>query len=402
MLRKSLFISALALAGSAMAQEGWYQVRVSVPDQQTLTRLTNSSLDTMDCVPHLGSADVAIGPGELSKLLAGRFQFTYVRPLEDPRNWEERHKSGSSIQVDDYRLHYFDADQILAFFENLRAQYPILVTRKPIGTTVNGEQMWAYRIGRPLQQGSLPINNIVIEGLIHAREWITGASIMHIGKMCVDGLTSPQPQAFMQNQAVWIVPMANPDGYRYTWTTYRLWRKNRKNNGGGIYGVDLNRNYSTGWGQNGGSSTNPDSETYRGTAPFSEPEAVAVQGLVNSVGRVGGFIDYHSYAQLILWPWSYTTTRPPDLAMFQNVAPQLETAMSSTGTNYDQGQCARILYIASGTSNDWVYDIYRKPAFGIELRDTGQFGFELPENQIFGTQDEVWLGFKKFLTIVGP
>jgi hypothetical protein len=390
----------LGSLNAAPVEEEWFRVRVAVPNVVTLDRLQNSELNLMECIPHLGTTDVAVGPGEFEELDNGGYRYTIVSKMEDPRNWQETH-GGVYIAADDYRLHYFNADQILAFYENLRAQNPAIVSRQSIGSSINGETIWAYRFLNPAAvRNPATLNNIVIEGLIHAREWITGACVMHIAKTITDKLNTPNPGRFMYGQAVWIVPIANPDGYRHTWTTNRLWRKNRRLNSGGSYGVDVNRNYAKGWGGSGSSGT-PGSETYRGTAAFSEPESQAVRNFLQSLPRVGGFIDYHSYSQLILEPWGYTTTACPDAAYFSSIGAQLQTQMNGFGATYQHGPTGQILYIASGTSNDWVYDVWRKPGFGVELRDTGDYGFELPESQIFASQDETWAGFDKFLQIVG-
>ncbi|HVT12247.1 MAG TPA: M14 family zinc carboxypeptidase [Fimbriimonadaceae bacterium] len=388
------------LALTSGVQEGWTRVRVDVPNAATLQRLEDSGYDLMDCVPGLGTDDVILAPGEQAKLAADGYTFQFVSAMEDPSNWGVRHHS-QPAPADDYRYHYFDADQILAFLEGYRTQYPNYVTRYAIGASFNGETIWAYRIGRPVGMSVHPVNNIVVEGLIHAREWITGSCIMHIARKSVDLLTQPQPTPQLINQAVWIIPMVNPDGYRFTWTDNRYWRKNRRPNGDGTYGVDLNRNFSKGWGGNNGSSSQTNSDIYRGTTAFSEPETQAVRSLLQSLPRVGGFIDYHSYAQMILAPWGYTTTAPADSSLLDTYGQAIQTQMDGFGATYQEGQCSRILYVASGISNDYVYDAYHVPAFGIELRDTGQYGFVLPENQIYPTQDEVWAGFYKYLKMVG-
>lgn len=395
-------IAAWVLSGQ-VAGKGWYRVQVDVPTPAILQRLENTDLSLLDCIPHLGTADVAIGPSQWASLKD--FKYKNVTPIEDPRNWETRHPSGSARVSDEYRFSYFNADQILAFFEELRAEHPGFITRIAIGTSINGETMWAYQFdpGAPRLPGQ-PVNNIVVQGLIHAREWITGSCIMHIARKVADELPDdigPNPHR-VANQVTWVIPMVNPDGYRYTWATNRLWRKNRRHNSGGSFGVDLNRNFSKGWGANNGSSGSQSSDTYRGTAAFSEPETQAVRNLCQSLGRVGGFIDYHSYAQLILEPWGYTTAASPDSGMFTTVGNALQGPMSSYGATYQAGECSNILYIASGISNDWVYSAFGTPAFGIELRDTGQFGFELPASQIYSTQDEVWAGFDQYRRMMGP
>lgn len=398
-MRRPLLLAAFALAALGHSQSTWTKVRVAVPDPGTFSRLLDTDLNVLDCHPHLGWTDVALAPGEAYKLTLGGFMYQTVGVIEDPTTWAKRHGQGGAVQADEYRTQYFNADQILAFFETLRAQYPVYVSRVQIGASINGEAMWAYRFGRPIQQGNLPFNNIVVQGLIHAREWVSGSVVMHVAKKCVDGLTTPQQVPFLPNQAVWIIPMMNPDGYRYTWTNNRLWRKNRRNNGNGTFGVDLNRNYSKGWGGEGSSGTRS-SETYRGTAPFSEPETQAVRNLTQGFQRFGGFVDFHSYSQKILWPWSYIIDPPPTAAELNTVGASMESQMDLFGANYSQGQGSVALYIASGTSKDWAYDGRNIPSFTVELRDTGQFGFELPEAQIWGTQDEAWAGFRRLLTFI--
>lgn len=389
-----------AMAQPMSLDTNWYKVEVAVPDAVTLDKLQNSSFDVMDCTPHPGTADVAARADELTKLSSAGFSYRVVSKLEDPTNWESRHPSGSvQSDVEDYRLHYFNADNILAFFEQLRASNPVKITRQSIGTSVNGETIWVYRFEGPRTNRQFIHNNIVIEGLIHAREWISGACVMHIGRKVTDILNT-QSSRTLYNQVVWIIPIVNPDGYRYTWSSNRFWRKNRRNNGGGSFGVDLNRNFGKAWGGSG-SSSNPNSETYRGTAAFSEPETQAVRGLLQSIPRFGGFIDYHSYSQLVLWPWSYTTTPPADAASLNNFGQQIKSQMDLYGATYTQGQAGPTLYLAAGASKDYVYDLFGKPAFTIELRDTGDFGFDLPESQIQASQDEVWAGFNRFSLMIG-
>src|SRR5690242_10658395 len=115
-----MFVSSLLClamgAGGFGSQEGWYHVRVDVPNAAVLQRLQDSDLDVMDCIPHLGSVDVAVGPGDLNELAADGYTYTYVSKLEDPKNWGARHQHGNARVSDDYRFHYFSADQILAFY----------------------------------------------------------------------------------------------------------------------------------------------------------------------------------------------------------------------------------------------------------------------------------------------
>ena len=378
-MKKSLLLFGLLLVSIiGNAQTYWTRVRVVTPNVSTLGRLVNSDLNIMNCIPVLGSNDVIVPPGGLQSLIRLGLPFSVIGPIEDPTKYAERH--GERIQAD-YRLNYLNADEILAFYENLRMANLKYVSRKRIGTTINGEAMWAYRIGHQMKRGIVgnadPTQNIVCLFLIHAREWISGSVGMYLATQVLEGFKA-NPTGFMGNQALWIVPIHNPDGYRYTWTNNRLWRKNRRNTGGGNFGVDLNRNYAKGFGLNGGSSSNRSSEVYKGTAAFSEPESAAVRDFVAGLPNVAGMIDFHSYSQIVLWPWGYTTASPPDAGVLNTVCEDVRAGMSTLGAGYVQGQTSNILYIASGTTNDYVYDLRRTPCICIELRDTGDFGFELP------------------------
>jgi carboxypeptidase A4 len=117
---------------------------------------------------------------------------------------------------------------------------------------------------------------------IHAREWISPASVTYIIKELVE---NRQNNLWADKMDFYVVPVLNPDGYEYTHTNDRLWRKNRRNPQlGGCAGTDLNRNFGYKWGGLG-SSKNPCAETYAGTAAFSEPESKAIRDYVTSQGN---------------------------------------------------------------------------------------------------------------------
>lgn len=391
------FLVVVISAGSARAESDHWRIKVSVPDSATLQRLLDLGANVLDCCPHLGHTHVATTKSEATLLQLRGFQVEFVNAMPDPANWARFYEHVPA----DYRDTYFNADQILAHFEGLRAQYPTFVTRSQIGTSINNEPIWVYRVGRPLKIGGTPENAFIVLGLTHAREWVSGSVVMHVATKAAQTLSMPQAVPFMVNQTLYIVPILNPDGYRFTWTNNRYWRKNRRNNGGGNFGVDLNRNYAKGWGGQG-SSGSPGSETYRGTAPFSEPETAGLRDFTLSLPRVGAVVDFHNYSQKILWPWSYTTAAPPHRQMLSDTAAAVEAQMDGFGANYDHGQGSIALYIAGGTSKDWFYDVKGSRSYTIELRDTGTYGFELPPSQIRPTQDEAWAGVAEMLRIMGP
>jgi carboxypeptidase A4 len=117
---------------------------------------------------------------------------------------------------------------------------------------------------------------------IHAREWITPASVTYVIKQLVENRKN---NTWADKVDFYVVPVLNPDGYEYTHTNDRLWRKNRKNPElGDCAGTDLNRNFGYKWGGLG-ASKDPCDETYAGSAAFSEPESKAIQDYVTSQGN---------------------------------------------------------------------------------------------------------------------
>lgn len=150
---------------------------------------------------------------------------------------------------------------------------------------------------------------IWIDGGIHAREWISPASVTYIVNDIVENWDD-QPE-YIRNVDWYVLPVHNPDGYEYTHRTDRLWRKNRSN-GGRCSGVDLNRNYGYKWGGKG-TSQNTCTEIYSGRCAFSEPETAAVKRFFeNNKNKFYAFLTFHSYGQYILHPWGYDDVVPPD------------------------------------------------------------------------------------------
>lgn len=196
-----------------------------------------------------------------------------------------------------------------------------------------------------------------------------------------------------------IQPVLNPDGYEYSHTHNRLWRKTRSTSNHPIYrhfclGADPNRNYDARHGATG-SSTHPCSQTYAGTVPFTEPETRHQSNFVYA-NRLGMkmYISFHSYSQMILLPYSHSKQLAPDHKDLESVGLAAVKAIEQThGTVYKVGPSANILYTASGTASDWAYEKAGiKYSYTIELRDTGTYGFLLPRTQIVPTGEETFNG----------
>lgn len=159
---------------------------------------------------------------------------------------------------------------------------------------------------------------IWIDGGIHAREWVSPASVTYfINNLLTNWDKQPD---YIKNVNWYIQPVVNPDGYEFSHEAQRMWRKNRKRSASNCIGVDLNRNFGYKWGGQG-TSSNPCSQIYRGPSAFSEPESAAQRDFFNQTKEnFEGFFTFHSYGQYLLYPWGFDTSVPPDHADLKRLA----------------------------------------------------------------------------------
>jgi murein tripeptide amidase MpaA len=404
------------LAGSATAQptplpppalpperfDGHAVVRATIRTAEELDTLRRLSADSWSCTtPGLGVSDWRIAPDRLAELQASGIEFVTLIPdvqrLIDQESARIRAGllDGPGQEADAWFNDYKDLAAINAKIDAFIAQYPAMASRGVVGTSIENRQIPFLRIASPGSPANKPA--LLIKSLQHAREWIGGATTMYVASKLLTGFgTDPQITRVLNNFQVIIVPVANPDGYVYTWTTNRLWRKNRRPNIGtsapSSFGVDLNRNWAYQWGGQG-ASTAPNNDTYRGTAGFSEPETLALSGFITARPYVKLHIDVHSYSQLILSPWSYTATLPPDNDVFTTLNAVFKAGMEGVnGLTYTAGPTYTTIYPASGASGDWTYGARGIFGWGVELRDTGTTGFILPPAQIVPQGEEFTKG----------
>ncbi|XP_023609292.1 carboxypeptidase A4 isoform X2 [Myotis lucifugus] len=221
---------------------------------------------------------------------------------------------------------------------------------------------------------------------------------MYVLKIVSDYGKDPAITSILKKMDIFLLPVANPDGYVHTHTENRLWRKTRSlHPGSPCIGVDPNRNWNASFAGRGASG-NPCSEVYHGPHANSEVEVKSVVDFIQKHGNFKCFIDLHSYSQLLMYPYAYTAKEAPDADELDEVARRAAKALASlSGTQYRVGSTATTVYQASGSSVDWAYDNGIKYAFTFELRDTGHYGFLLPADQIIPTAEETWLGLKTIM-----
>jgi PKD repeat protein len=261
---------------------------------------------------------------------------------------------------------YLKYNEMLAELDDMFAQYPNLITQKAaISTfvTANNRPIYHVKISdNPNVDETEP--KILYTAIHHAREPMSlMETIFFMWYVLENYGTNEEVTYLVNNTQLFFVPCINPDGYVYNETTNAngggMWRKNRRLNSGGSYGVDLNRNYSYGWGTTGTSATQSN-DTYRGTAPFSEPETQAMRWLVQNHNFTSAF-NAHTYAESILFPIGTTTAEFAEhhdyFQDYTNHMVQFNgySAIKSSG-----------LYPASGDSDDYMY----KVDIGVGQKDT--------------------------------
>jgi hypothetical protein len=243
---------------------------------------------------------------------------------------------------------YHTQEETYADMDSVATAYPGICELQSIGLTHEGRDIWAMKISDNVETTE-DEPKVLYLGAHHAREVISVEIPLYIMYWLVEGYGTDSLQTYLvDNREIWIVPLMNPDGREYVEHTGD-WRKNRRDNGDGTYGVDLNRNWGYMWGYDDqGSSPNTNSETYRGPSAFSEPETQAVRDLMLNYD-FDTAISYHSYSQLVLYPWGYTSELCDDAKMFHALAESM-----ATFNGYAPGPASG-LYPANGVSDDWMY-----------------------------------------------
>ena len=282
---------------------------------------------------------------------------------------------------------YHNYAEMVAEIQQVAAAHPDLVSAFSIGQSYEGREMWAAKISDNVATDE-DEPEVLFIGQHHAREHITVEMTLYILHLLADNYGADQQITDLVNsREVYIIFTTNPDGSEYDVATgsYRSWRKNRQPNAGSSYvGTDLNRNYGYKWGCCGGSSGSPSSDTYRGASAFSAPETQRIRDFINSrvVGgkqQIKTSITFHSYAQLVLWPYGYTYTDVPSDMTQDDHDVFVAMGQAMAGTNGYTAQQASDLYITDGTTDDWAYGVHRMFMYTFEM---GSNTFYPPGSQI--------------------
>ncbi|MDG6220407.1 MAG: M14 family zinc carboxypeptidase, partial [Candidatus Thermoplasmatota archaeon] len=264
-----------------------------------------------------------------------------------------------SAELDVAELHdlglyeYMNYSQYEDFLGNISTEFSSIVSLETIGLSWEGRPIHVVVVnGNPGVYNGEP--RVLAIGNMHGDEVLSGDALIWFLHRIVSSYGSDQEVTDMvDSRELWFVPILNPDGREKT-LSGTPWRKNMRNNGDGNYGVDLNRNFEYQWGA-GISSNNTGSENYRGPAPFSEPETRAIRDNLTANRSFELVLSYHNHGQLVLYPWGYGPTVPPDQAPLSNLSRAM-ASLSGPEWRYGQASDSSIgMYSAGGDACDWFY-----------------------------------------------
>jgi hypothetical protein len=275
-------------------------------------------------------------------------------------------------------------DQLYAAARN----NPQLVKLEVLGHTGQGREIIAVKLtqgARGQKDGSRPA--VLYSATQHAREWISTEVNRRLMNHFINGwrANDREIRKLLQKNEFWFIPVANPDGYQYTFDHERLWRKNlRDNNGDGQTqvgdGVDPNRNFPNHWGYDEeGSSSIQSSDTYRGPSPMSEPETRAMVGLLDRIGFAFQ-VNYHSNGQWLLYAEGWQTSTPTaDDPIYYAMSGNLDAPAIA---DFHPGLSSDVLYVTNGETTDYAHAATGALAWTPELSEgCPGCGFVFPDDE---------------------
>lgn len=360
--------------------EQYAEVEVFFSSQDQIKSFERLELDIDHFHPALGVNSLVIPARELTQLEDGGFEYK-VLEADVAKSIEQRNlayfaknplippgKSTAGFELGSMGGFYTYAE-VLDQLDEMKALYPSLITdRFSIGTTIEGRTIWAVKISdNPTVDESNAEAPVYFDALHHAREPASMATVINYMFHLLENYGSdPGINYIVNNREIFIVPVVNPDGYEYNRATNPngggMWRKNRRiNAGSSCRGVDINRNYDTDWA--GASSSNTCSDSYHGTAPFSEPEAQAIRDFTTSIGAP---IAYTTHTSGGYWLGPDFSNNRADFAIHAEL---MNDCLQEN--EYIHGDANIILGYVSGTTQGWMYETLGSLTWTPEIGTTG-------------------------------
>jgi len=395
----ALTLLAASCSAAADRYAGSQVLRVKAETMEQLAFLNglqaNSTLDFWREPRMLGSVDIRAERWEVDELKSslhkqGLNYYVHIEDVSalvaenDRLQVLARSSSDKSMDWESYHT----LEEISAWIDQLAVDYPDLATVTEVGESYEGRTMKLLK----LSKGGVGKEAIFTDGGIHAREWISPAVVTYM----INELVSGNDEGILDSVDLYFMVPINPDGYAFTFSDERLWRKTRSpNTPYNCYGSDPNRNWGYHWGESGSSSF-PCSDIYAGSEAFSEVEMRNVRDAMLEI-KPRMYLTFHSYSQIWMYPWGYTFDFPDNVDDLKSLATSAADALMAVfGTPFAVGSATETLHSTSaGGSDDWALGSgLVEYAYCIELRDKGYYGFLLPPDQIEDSGRETYEGFK--------
>ncbi|KAK4877360.1 hypothetical protein RN001_009866 [Aquatica leii] len=303
---------------------------------------------------------------------------------------KEKHVQGTLSELN-CTMNYDRFDEIASYLNGLERNYPQIVKLKSVGKSYQKRKAKVCQISAQ-RDNNKPI--IFITAGVYGREWFSVALAKYVIKELVENSINND----LLNQVDWhVLPVMNPDGYEYSHTHERFWRKNRSVQKDGCIGVDLNRNFNFHWGEVTGSS-NPCTETFMGLKPFSESESKGVKEyFYRFKDRIKMYLSFHGFGTEILYPWGYTHKMSIDGSKLHLLAEDVSNAiLDAGGEKYTVESMASPVNPLAGSSEDWVKGVGEVDyVFTISL-PTGDYGYDPSPKKIISLAKPIFEGIKVF------
>lgn len=233
---------------------------------------------------------------------------------------------------------FWTNDQVNEWMDSLVSTYSGIVSPINIGKSYENRDIRGVKVNI----GGGEKKSVMLEGTIHAREWISTASVTW---MLNELLTSgdPEIQELARTYEWYVFPVTNPDGYDYTWKKDRIWRKTRKPSNLICFGADPNRNWDNHFNE-AGSSSNPCSDLYAGKAPFSEQEVKYLSDFIRTIPRLAAYFTFHAYGQMMMLPYGWTKELLDNYQELYEIGTKgVEALKSKFDTQFSLGSIANII-----------------------------------------------------------
>jgi len=380
-ITSALLISIITLSFSQTEFEIWSKAKVFLNSRHTMKDLAGLGVETDHGKIKLNQYFTsAFSQRDLARIKLAGFEYEILVPdvvadfqnrnsVGNPDEVQADYFAGFCNKVKSYKIPknwkmgtmggHLKYEEMLLHLDSMRIKFPNLISAKaPIDTTKTheGRTIWHVRLSDNPTISEPTEPQALFSAVHHAREPVGMHQLIFFMWYLLENYAlDPEVKALMDNSELYFIPCVNPDGYIFNQTEQPngggMWRKNRRNNLDGSFGVDLNRNYGYNWGfDDFGSSPNSIADTYRGTAGFSEPETRAMKAFCErSNFKIG--LNYHTYSNLVIHPWGYQNIQCEDSILFRNLTKEM-----TRENNYRIGTGMEVLnYNSNGSSDDFMY-----------------------------------------------